>query len=243
MVQSPANLVRTKEDEKHWREAKKRAKDEGHAGDWKYVVSIFERMSGGKEKSGVRKHEMMPIYLAVNDAWAADLGRSRSRARLVVPTNDEQDRGTETPSNPQASDILRSRSGMIPTSPMPERINNGPTERLRFDAGGESYSVTYRIAAEGTPAGRITMRDAKGRVLFETTRDFAGAAEILTYCRKFIEDLAPSPTYPATKFPVTGGTQEPGPSDSELQVANLQANDPEPLGYPTGRDARIVLKV
>lgn len=51
----PANLVKTPGDEKHWQAAKARAAEEGHEGDWAYVVGIFERMSGKKQKRLVLK--------------------------------------------------------------------------------------------------------------------------------------------------------------------------------------------
>lgn len=44
----PANVVKTKEDEKHWEEAKARAKEEGKADNYAYIMSIFQSMSGKK---------------------------------------------------------------------------------------------------------------------------------------------------------------------------------------------------
>lgn len=42
----PANVVKTPEDEKHWDEAKERAKEEGRDEDWPYVMGIFKKMTG-----------------------------------------------------------------------------------------------------------------------------------------------------------------------------------------------------
>lgn len=49
----PTNMVKTPEDEKHWAKAKQIASDEGHEGDWKYVVGVYERMRGKVKKSVV----------------------------------------------------------------------------------------------------------------------------------------------------------------------------------------------
>lgn len=54
----PNNLVKTPEDEKHWKEAKQLAKKEGKLktigskdkGNWAYVVRIYENLKGGKKK-------------------------------------------------------------------------------------------------------------------------------------------------------------------------------------------------
>lgn len=42
----PANIVKTKEDERHWEEAKERAKEEGQGDNYAYITSIFKSMSG-----------------------------------------------------------------------------------------------------------------------------------------------------------------------------------------------------
>jgi len=47
----PANLVKPGL-EKYWERAKKRAEEEGHAGDWAYVVGIFKRMTVNKSLDG-----------------------------------------------------------------------------------------------------------------------------------------------------------------------------------------------
>ncbi len=44
----PANLVKTTRDERLWNEAKRRAAEEGHASDWRYITGIFQRMKGKK---------------------------------------------------------------------------------------------------------------------------------------------------------------------------------------------------
>lgn len=43
----PASMVKTKRDEKRWADAKARAAEEGHAGNWAYVVSIYQQMRKG----------------------------------------------------------------------------------------------------------------------------------------------------------------------------------------------------
>lgn len=44
----PVGVVKTKADERHWRMAKQRAAEEGHAKDWAYVMGVYKRMSGEK---------------------------------------------------------------------------------------------------------------------------------------------------------------------------------------------------
>lgn len=46
-------FLKTKEDEERWARAKKRAEEEGHAGDWAYVTGIYKRMNGGKVAGGM----------------------------------------------------------------------------------------------------------------------------------------------------------------------------------------------
>lgn len=46
----PANVVKTKEDERLWEKAKERAKEEGHDEDWPYIMGIFQRMKGKKAR-------------------------------------------------------------------------------------------------------------------------------------------------------------------------------------------------
>ena len=53
----PSNLVKTPEDEAHWKAAKEKAAEEGHAEECPYVVAIYEKMRGSKVKKslGLRK--------------------------------------------------------------------------------------------------------------------------------------------------------------------------------------------
>ena len=44
----PANVVKTPRDEHLWDLAKERAKEEGRAEDWPYVMGIFEHMKGNR---------------------------------------------------------------------------------------------------------------------------------------------------------------------------------------------------
>jgi uncharacterized protein (DUF2267 family) len=48
----PSNVVKTKRDERLWKEAKKQAKEQGKAKNWRYIMGVFERMRdrvGGKK--------------------------------------------------------------------------------------------------------------------------------------------------------------------------------------------------
>ena len=42
----PANVVKSPEDEQHWKRAKKRAAEQGRAKDWPYIMGIFQKMTG-----------------------------------------------------------------------------------------------------------------------------------------------------------------------------------------------------
>ena len=52
--ENPANVVKTARDERLWREAKQRAKEQGRGGDWNYVMGIFEHM---KQRTGSHPYE------------------------------------------------------------------------------------------------------------------------------------------------------------------------------------------
>jgi len=45
----PANVVKSKRDERLWEEAKTQADRQGHAKDWAYIMGIYKRM---KDRSG-----------------------------------------------------------------------------------------------------------------------------------------------------------------------------------------------
>ena len=46
----PASIVKTKEDERLWKKAKKLADEQGRKEDWNYVMGIFMRMKGRNKK-------------------------------------------------------------------------------------------------------------------------------------------------------------------------------------------------
>jgi len=51
----PTNVVKTSHDETLWNEAKVQASHEGHAGNYAYVMGIFQRMKG---RAGTAKRRM-----------------------------------------------------------------------------------------------------------------------------------------------------------------------------------------
>lgn len=162
------------------------------------------------------------LYVAIGEAAAADL--ARSQAKLVLPVdNGDGLVGPEGAVTPPAASVRRSKSGVEDYALRnkqnpPERINNGPTVRLRFAVGDQEYAATCRVDEYDRPAGKITLR-GKGRILLETDKHFGTLADILQYCMDFLTNLGPKPVYP-------GGT------DAEAQVGNLQDADPEALSYP-----------
>jgi len=42
----PSNVVKTKEDEAKWKKAKTLAAKEGRAGDYAYIMGIYQKMKG-----------------------------------------------------------------------------------------------------------------------------------------------------------------------------------------------------
>lgn len=49
----PANVVKSKSDELKWKRAKTMAKNQEHAKDWPYVMSIYQSMQKGKKTAAV----------------------------------------------------------------------------------------------------------------------------------------------------------------------------------------------
>lgn len=47
----PANLVKTPKEDRLWAKARERAAKAGHAGNWKYINSIYQTMKGKKKMS------------------------------------------------------------------------------------------------------------------------------------------------------------------------------------------------
>lgn len=46
----PRGVVRTKQDEKDWAIAKRRAAEAGHKNNWAYVMRIYQRIKKGRSK-------------------------------------------------------------------------------------------------------------------------------------------------------------------------------------------------
>lgn len=57
----PANVVKTKEDERLWNKAKGLAEDSDHKENWPYIMEIFQRMKGNRKKASA--HLVATAYL------------------------------------------------------------------------------------------------------------------------------------------------------------------------------------
>jgi hypothetical protein len=58
----PSSVVKTKEQEKKWKLAKKRAKEEGQEDNYAYIMSIYKKMTGYESKDESKK-ESLAKYL------------------------------------------------------------------------------------------------------------------------------------------------------------------------------------
>jgi hypothetical protein len=54
----PASVVKTKRDERLWREAKKQAAENGHGGEWDYIMGIYQHMR--KREGAPKKKSRKP---------------------------------------------------------------------------------------------------------------------------------------------------------------------------------------
>lgn len=60
----PASVVKSAADERHWREAKAQAAEQGRAGSWKYVMGVFQRMKhhlGGEKGKQPWRNEALDV--------------------------------------------------------------------------------------------------------------------------------------------------------------------------------------
>jgi predicted ABC-type ATPase len=76
----PTNVVKTHEDEEHWEKAKQKAAEEGHAEDWAYVMSIYQKMRGGKHMS---KSDSLTLSYIASKLDGEALEKSMAHAGLV----------------------------------------------------------------------------------------------------------------------------------------------------------------
>lgn len=58
----PNNVVKTKEDEKTWEEAKSEAKKQGKGDNYAYIMSIYNSMTGESDKEASLSLAMLRAY-------------------------------------------------------------------------------------------------------------------------------------------------------------------------------------
>lgn len=151
----PANLVKTPEDESLWRRAKAHAVAEGHAKDWPYVVSIFEKMKKGHEKKAEEQIEPLEDELPPMFGRAGRRGRRARRYNLERVLMDLKESPEESPedlpkdsteaaepvSPPSDVDIARrALEEELKASTLYERLARdakGPTAKLLRDVSEE----------------------------------------------------------------------------------------------------------
>lgn len=86
----PSSAVKTPEQEAAWKRAKAKAVEQGHAGDWDYVMEIYQRMAG------LKKSFVVPAQfrgMRVPGQVPARRARYRSRTRRAKPAAKAQAAG------------------------------------------------------------------------------------------------------------------------------------------------------
>lgn len=68
----PANIVKTKSDERRWEEAKRQAQKQGKGSDYAYVMGIFQRM---KTRAGSAKEAGYTEVMKTAGLHNRDIGR------------------------------------------------------------------------------------------------------------------------------------------------------------------------
>ncbi|MCL8207211.1 MAG: hypothetical protein K6V97_03935 [Actinomycetia bacterium] len=112
----PASVVRTPREERLWEQAKQRAARQGHAGDWAYVMGVFERL---RTRVGGAKGR---------DAYRRRLRRN-AQGRLVFRRAVLREQGVA--SNPQDGDgpgqvLIRENGVVDPVTEEPQGISPNP---------------------------------------------------------------------------------------------------------------------
>jgi hypothetical protein len=210
----PVNVVRTKEDEDTWEEAKRQAAKEGRAKDWKYIMGIFQHM---KHHSGSKDPEDKSMGQAASaKAPVALVVSGKRKARAVISPRTDEDDGVVGPEG-----FLSPDPGILRSLREPGR----GYVRVPMEFGGRRYLATIRVDLRGKPDGHVVVRDSHGHPVLESPRLFDSLQEVLEYCRQTLGELLPEPVYPKRRGAIVGD-QEGDASDAENQVQAMQENDP-----------------
>lgn len=57
----PSNVVKSKRDERLWQKAKKQAKKQGKAGEYDYIMGIYQKMKGHDKKGSLRGSALFKV--------------------------------------------------------------------------------------------------------------------------------------------------------------------------------------
>jgi hypothetical protein len=142
----PANLVHGADDERHWKAAKKRAEEQGHAGDWAYVVGIFKQMS----KSG-RADNIDAARKADVDGFSYAMEMDG----MAIGDGPDMQKATSAFQMPQRSND----PGQVPRFTIPPSLTDMPkpvdSVKARLDFDGpvlRPEGLTKGLPMEGTQA-------------------------------------------------------------------------------------------
>jgi hypothetical protein len=141
----PANVVKTAEDERLWRKAKKQAKRQGHAADYPYIMGIFQRMKKS-ERENAPERLQAPQGLTLDLAKAEDLyDEQTSPEALSKATSSHWNTAAQRARPaylrvPGAAAQLQRRGANPNVAPEEERYLRGlytnmPTPKLRISEG------------------------------------------------------------------------------------------------------------
>ena len=158
----PANLVRPGL-EKYWQRAKQRAEEEGHGGDWAYVVGIYKRMTANKSMGGGE-----PLGKSV-------FGPSRERYFIQVR------QGGQVPDRRRLMELAEAYRPAKPATVARLLDNGKPVYRLRdvfsglgLDPDAEaSWQAMLGPAIEAAPS-EVALRQA----IFATMREQKAPGEL-----------------------------------------------------------------
>jgi hypothetical protein len=169
--ENPASVVRTPRDERLWRKAKESAARQGRAGDWAYVMGIFQHM---KHRTGSE-----PVGNPDDDAddIAPEFQLSASRVQQGLFAESAYEAKAKKPKKQPPSDTRQVDMFGLPIDDPPKK---NPLTDLEADLSPEELAAfesmilrRYDYSIQSFP--NVTPREARLALLFrEALRDQAG---------------------------------------------------------------------
>lgn len=147
----PTNAVKTPRDEHLWSRAKEQAAKQGRAGDWAYVMGIYQRMKGSKSlEKGWNESANLSIAAALaqhrggrHPVGVPDRQRLREEREIMA--------AAQTPPRPFKASML------LDDATTPLRIE-GIVRNLGMDVRQERDWITYLENAFHAAANEVTLR-------------------------------------------------------------------------------------